>query len=138
MPSDNCIEVGRRIKATRENQHMTQYALGRLFGVPFQMIQRWEHGEQLTIERMFSIAVALKVDAIWLISGQYGVEPHLCRALSETSMQLGRVQSATELMDTMKLRDRLRRQIDPLLGVEPLPVTLAHLLKGLLPTLTLV
>jgi hypothetical protein len=41
-------------------------------------------------------------------------------------------------MDTMKLRDKLRRQIDPLLGVQPLPMTLTKLLQGLMPTFTLV
>jgi transcriptional regulator with XRE-family HTH domain len=64
---------------------MTQGELGRQFGVPFQMVQRWEQGGQLTIERIVAIAIVLKLDSTWLISGQYGIKPELCRALSETS-----------------------------------------------------
>jgi transcriptional regulator with XRE-family HTH domain len=138
MRGDYGIDIGRRIKDAREERRMTQGELGRQFGVPFQMVQRWEQGGQLTIERIVAIAIVLKLDSTWLISGQYGIKPELCRALSETSSLMDRAQSATELMDTMKLRDKLRRQIDPLLGVQPLPMTLTKLLQGLMLTFTLV
>ena len=128
MRCDYCIDIGRRIKNAREGQRLTQRELGRQFGVPFQMVQRWEHGE-LTVERIVAIAIALKLDPTWLITGQYGVTPQLCRVLAETSVQLGRAQTTTELMATMKLREKLRRQIDPILGVPPLPMSLCTLTR---------
>jgi len=137
MRCEYCIDIGRRIKNAREERRMTQGELGRQFGVPFQMVQRWEQGGQLTIERIVAIAISLKLDPTWLITGQYGVKPELCRALSETSLRMDRAQSATDMMATMKVRDKLRRQIDPLLGVQPLSLSLCEVLRGLMPTITL-
>jgi len=134
---DYCIEIGRRIKDAREGQRLTQEELGRQFGVPFQMVQRWERGEQLTIERIVAIAIMLKLDPTWLITGQYGVPPQLCRALSDTSVRLERATSASELLDLFKRRDEIRRhQFDPLLGIKPLPMVVGDLLRGLLPAIT--
>jgi len=136
MRCDYCIDIGRRIKHVREDQRMTQGELGRMLGVPFQMVQRWERGE-LTIERIVAIAIALKLDSTWLITGQYGVPPQLCRALSDTSVRLERAKSASELLDLFKRRDQIRReQFDPLLGIKPLPMAVGELLRGLLPAIT--
>jgi len=133
---DYCIEIGRRIKDAREERRLTQEELGRQFGVPFQQVQRWEHGE-LTIERIVAVAVVLKLDPTWLITGQFGVPPQLCRALSDTSVRMERATSAIELLDLFKRRDEIRRhQFDPLLGIKPLPMVVGDLLQGLLPALT--
>ena len=137
MRCDYCTDVGRRIKDAREERRLTQGELGRQFGVPFQMVQRWERGEQLTIERIVGIAVVLKLDSTWLITGQYGVKPELCRALSDTSVRMERARSASELLDLFKRRDDIRRhQFDPLLGIKPLPMAVGDLLRGLLPAIT--
>jgi len=137
MRIDYCIDIGRRIKDVREERRMTQGELGRIFGVPFQMVQRWEHGDQLTVERMVAIAMALKIDSTWLISGQFGIKPDLCRALSDTSVRMERAKSASELLDLFKRRDEIRRhQFDPLLGIKPLPMAVGDLLRGLLPAIT--
>jgi hypothetical protein len=51
---------------------------------------------------------------------------------------MDRAGNGTQLMGAMKQRDKLRRQIDPLLGVQPLSLSLCEVLRGLMPTLTLV
>ena len=128
--------LGAASRTPAKNGDMTQGELGRQFGVPFQMVQRWEHGEQLTIERIVGIAVVLKLDSTWLISGQYGIKPELCQALSDTSVRMERAKSASELLDLFKRRDEIRRhQFDPLLGIKPLPMAVGDLLRGLLPAI---
>lgn len=133
---DYCIDVGRRIKDAREERRTTQEELGRQLGVAFQMIQRWERGEQLTIERIVTIALVLKLDPTWLITGKIGAPPELCRALSDTSVRLERAGSATELLDVFKRRNLMRLQLDPLLGIQPLPMAVGDLLRGMFLTIT--
>jgi len=136
MHKHDCIEIGRRIKDAREERRMIQEEVGRMFGVPFQMVQRWERGEQLTAERIFAIAAVLKVDPTWLFDGKLGIPPQLCRALSDTSVQIGRAKSGAELLDIFYQRDNLRRQMDPLLGIPLIPISSRAFLRGILPALT--
>ena len=134
---DYCIDIGRRIKDTREERRHDPGRTRPQLGVPFQMVQRWERGEQLTIERIVAIALTLKLDPTWLITGQFGVPPQLCRALSDTSVRLERAKSASELLDLFKRRDELR-DISSIRcsAYSHCHGRLGDLLRGLLPAIT--
>ena len=56
------IGVGQRIRETRTRRRMTQSALADKLGIPYQLVQQYERGERLSIERLFAIAQALEID----------------------------------------------------------------------------
>jgi transcriptional regulator with XRE-family HTH domain len=55
-------EAGARIRQTREDRGLTQQNLAAKLGVPYQMIQRFERGEALTLDRIEAIAAALDIE----------------------------------------------------------------------------
>lgn len=53
-------EIGRRIKAIREDMELSQTRLGNLIGVSYQQIQKYENGTStLSVEKLDKIAAAL-------------------------------------------------------------------------------
>lgn len=53
-------EIGRRIKAIREDMEISQTRLGNLIGVSYQQIQKYENGTStLSVEKLDKIATAL-------------------------------------------------------------------------------
>ena len=63
------VEIGGRIRLVRERMGCTQRRLGVMLGIPYQLIQAYEHGEKLTLERLVTIASCLAVDKRWLLAG---------------------------------------------------------------------
>lgn len=54
------LEIARRLKATRISQGMTQAELGRLIGVTFQQVQKYERGlNRVSASTLIKCAVAL-------------------------------------------------------------------------------
>jgi transcriptional regulator with XRE-family HTH domain len=53
-------EIGRRIKAIREDMEISQTRLGNVIGVSYQQIQKYENGTStLSVEKLDKIAAAL-------------------------------------------------------------------------------
>jgi transcriptional regulator with XRE-family HTH domain len=63
------VEIGARIRLAREREGCTQRRLGVMLGIPYQLIQAYEHGEKLTLDRLVTIASCLAVDKRWLLAG---------------------------------------------------------------------
>lgn len=63
------VEIGARIRLAREDKGYTQRGLGVKLGVSFQLIQAYERGEKLIVDRLLSIASCLAVDKKWLLTG---------------------------------------------------------------------
>jgi transcriptional regulator with XRE-family HTH domain len=66
--------IGQRIRQAREQRGLTQSELGRCLGVSFQMVQAYEHGEKLTIDRITIVADALRVKLRWLLMPEALIE----------------------------------------------------------------
>jgi transcriptional regulator with XRE-family HTH domain len=62
-------QIGRRIRDTREHRHLTQHALAAKVGCSYQLIQTYELGEKLSIDRVTVIADILEVQPEWLLAG---------------------------------------------------------------------
>jgi transcriptional regulator with XRE-family HTH domain len=50
------VKIGQRLGEARERRDLTQDALARRLGVHYRVVQRYERGEKLTIERIVIIA----------------------------------------------------------------------------------
>lgn len=61
--------VGRRIRIARQRHHLTQRALAKKLGVSYQLVQQYEQGRRLTVERAHALADTLKVSPEWLLAG---------------------------------------------------------------------
>jgi transcriptional regulator with XRE-family HTH domain len=63
-------EVGRRIRAARLDQGMSQTALGQILNVSFQQIQKYEMGaNSVALCRLPSLCKALKMEVADLVNG---------------------------------------------------------------------
>jgi transcriptional regulator with XRE-family HTH domain len=62
-------KIGQRIRDVRIHQQLTQAQLASKIGVSYQLIQDYEQGKKLTIDRFLAIAEALHVDPQILIVG---------------------------------------------------------------------
>jgi len=68
QPSD--IAIGSNIRALRLRRHVTQVALGRLLGVAFQQVQKYENGSnRVGSGRLAEIAFVLGVPVAALFAG---------------------------------------------------------------------
>jgi transcriptional regulator with XRE-family HTH domain len=65
--------VGQRIRAAREYRNLTQGDLARRLGCAYQIVQRCERGEKLSLDRILSIANALDVDPVFLLLGHFSI-----------------------------------------------------------------
>ena len=61
--------VGGRIRFARQQQGLTQSDLARKLGVTSQAVQLYERGEKLSLDRVMTIAVTLRVAPDWLLTG---------------------------------------------------------------------
>src|SRR5262245_13546272 len=66
--------IGARIKEARLSQHLTQPALGKKLGVSFQVIQSYERGRKLSLDRVTSLASIFHVEPEWLLTGMHARE----------------------------------------------------------------
>ena len=63
-------EVGRRIRAARLDQGMSQTALGQILNVSFQQIQKYENGfNSVALCRLPSLCKALELSVSDLVNG---------------------------------------------------------------------
>jgi len=67
-PPDVCRDVGARIRAARQQRQLTQRAVAKRLGVSYQLVQRYERGEKLSFDRMFTLAAELRIDVDWLLT----------------------------------------------------------------------
>jgi ribosome-binding protein aMBF1 (putative translation factor) len=67
IATPTAVRIGERIRAARLQRGFTQAALGKKLGVPYQLVQRYERGEKLTLARLVTIAEVLKVDPYSLV-----------------------------------------------------------------------
>jgi transcriptional regulator with XRE-family HTH domain len=61
MPDPRKI-VGKRIREARNRAQLTQHQLATKLGVRYQQIQSYERGEKLSLDRLITIAEALRCD----------------------------------------------------------------------------
>lgn len=70
MASDIDVHVGRRLRRRRRLLGLTQLQLGEAIGMRFQQIQKYECGaNRITAERLYQLAVALRVPATYFFEG---------------------------------------------------------------------
>jgi transcriptional regulator with XRE-family HTH domain len=63
-------EIGARIREVREERAISQQDLGKMLGMSFQQIQKYERGSNsISISRLFQISIALDITIEHLISG---------------------------------------------------------------------
>jgi PAS domain-containing protein len=66
-------DIGERIRLARERKGYTQARLGRMLGVPAQLVQAYEKGRtSFGVERLGDIAGCLAVTPAWLLGIEYG------------------------------------------------------------------
>ena len=69
------LEIARRLKATRISQGMTQAELGRLIGVTFQQVQKYERGlNRVSASTLIKCAVALDT-SVAALCGEEEIAP---------------------------------------------------------------
>jgi transcriptional regulator with XRE-family HTH domain len=69
-PTDIDREVGKRLRALREEAGLSQTALGARSGVTFQQVQKYENGvNRLPINRLIEFCEALSVPASQVLDG---------------------------------------------------------------------
>jgi transcriptional regulator with XRE-family HTH domain len=70
MASDIDVHIGRRLRRRRRLLGLTQLKLGEAIGMRFQQIQKYECGaNRVTAERLYQIAVALRVPTTYFFEG---------------------------------------------------------------------
>ncbi len=70
MASDIDVHIGRRLRRRRRLLGLTQLQLGHAIGMRFQQIQKYECGaNRVTAERLYQIAVALRVPTTYFYEG---------------------------------------------------------------------
>ncbi|MVM29284.1 helix-turn-helix domain-containing protein [Spirosoma sp. HMF4905] len=62
-------QVGHLIREFRKSKGLTQKELGQLVGVSFQAINKYETGQNLTVETLFKVAQSLGVTMADLVKG---------------------------------------------------------------------
>lgn len=72
-------EIGERIRTARKHCRLTQRSLARLLGCSFQLVQQYEHGDKLTIDRVCAISEVLHVVPEMLLIGDCYREKFLPR-----------------------------------------------------------
>lgn len=70
MASDIDVHIGRRLRRRRRLLGLTQLKVSEAIGLRFQQIQKYECGaNRLTAERLYQIAVALRVPTAYFFEG---------------------------------------------------------------------
>jgi len=69
MAADPRPALGRRIREQRERNGLTQHTLAAKLGISYQLVQHYEHGEKLSLDRLIEIARALDCEMEWLLTG---------------------------------------------------------------------
>ena len=60
--------IAGRIREIRNRRGITQLELAHRLGISYQLVQRYEHGEKLTLDRISDIASALDSDVDSLLN----------------------------------------------------------------------
>lgn len=92
-------EAGRRVRALREKQGLTQVALARSLGIPQSNISEMERGVRgLTVHQVVKLAKALKVstDAILLANGKQEYKPATSLKLIRRLQRIERLPEARQ------------------------------------------
>jgi transcriptional regulator with XRE-family HTH domain len=66
---DLCPNVGQRIRQARQQRGLTQKALAKRMGCSYQLIQQYEQGKKLSLDRLTTLAATLRVAPDWLLTG---------------------------------------------------------------------
>ena len=70
MPHPTDIHVGRKVREARATKGMSQEQLGKMIGVSFQQVQKYEKGtNRIGSSRLWDIAVALDTPIIYFFDG---------------------------------------------------------------------
>ncbi|WP_421414621.1 helix-turn-helix domain-containing protein [Agrobacterium tumefaciens] len=104
------VEVGRRIRFRRKQCGLSQAAIGKVLGLTFQQVQKYEiGGNRVSASRLATIAAALNVPVSYFFEDI----DQSSNALGPTSDELTRI-SMPESMDLnrafMQIRDRDKRR----------------------------
>lgn len=113
MTSEIDVHVGRRIRRRRRLLGLTQQRLGEAINMRFQQIQKYECGaNRVTAERLFHIAVALKVPTSYFFEGLPGAPATMVSADSEIGNDVLGKSETTELIRAYyMLAERPRRKL---------------------------
>lgn len=72
-------EFGSRLRQARQLRGYSQYALAHVVGLDQDRVSRWERAEHVPrLDLLASFAIALEVDAEWLLFGTPGRGPESC------------------------------------------------------------
>jgi transcriptional regulator with XRE-family HTH domain len=69
MVLDPRRQIGRRIRQVRQHRHLTQQAVAAKIGCSYQLIQSYEHGEKLSLDRLAALAKVFGVKSEYLLTG---------------------------------------------------------------------
>jgi transcriptional regulator with XRE-family HTH domain len=69
--------VGQRLRHARQHRGLTQRAVAKRLGVSYQLVQQYERGEKLSLDRMLTLGAILKVNWDWLLTGTAARAPPL-------------------------------------------------------------
>lgn len=72
QPSPHSLDVyiGQRLRMRRKLCGLSQDALGKLLGITFQQVQKYEHGtNSLNVRRLYEFAAVLGVSPIYFLEG---------------------------------------------------------------------
>lgn len=61
-------QIGQQIRTAREAKGLTQLALAKKLGCTYQLLQRYERGEKLTLDRIVIIAAVLEIESTVLLT----------------------------------------------------------------------
>ena len=105
MPHTTDIHVGRKVREARAAKGMSQEQLGKMLGVSFQQVQKYEKGtNRIGSSRLWDIATSLDTPIIYFFEG-VGNEAELnSKALPRRTIELAKkIDSITD--------DNVRNQI---------------------------
>jgi len=86
------IHVGGRVRNRRKQRSMSQTTLGKILGITFQQVQKYERGtNRIGSSRMFRISEALEVEVGYFFEGlQPPAEPlKIKQAIKKLANQIG-------------------------------------------------
>ena len=108
MPHPTDVHVGKRIREARIAKGLSQTELGKLLGVSFQQIQKYEKGtNRLGASRLWALATSLNLPVPYFFEGLSGAP----RAAEAGQAELSRKSISTAAKLHQLRNDTLRRQI---------------------------
>lgn len=91
MPHPVDVHVGQKVREARAAKSMSQEQLGKLLGISFQQVQKYEKGtNRIGSSRLYEISVHLEVPVSFLFDGIEEAAERQAAALPRKTIELAR------------------------------------------------